>query len=131
MKSKRSTMKSEWVRRLPLYLEKGDERYKKAQVQIKKFGFSDSETWGLDSVISMFILPRLIRFKELNNGFPIDFTSESWDAVLDEMIFAFDWSLNCEEEKYKGLTKEQQDENWKRYEAGMQLFAKWFRHLWW
>lgn len=126
-------MTSEWVRRQPLFLKKSDKRYKSATKQIKKYGFSDSETWGLDSVICKFILPRLIRFKELNanGGFPIQFTSESWDAVLDEMIFAFDWSLNWEEEKYSKLTKEEQDANWKRYENGMQLFAKWFRDLWW
>lgn len=58
-------------------------------------------------------------------------TAEKWDAMLDEMIFAFNWSLHCEDDKYDKLTADQQAANWKRYEEGMILFAKWFRHLWW
>jgi len=122
---------SEWSRKKPLYLKKDDERYAKHVKQLKENGFSDSETWSLDSVICKFILPRLIRFKTLNNGFPMGLTSGEWDAILDQMIFAFDWSLNCEEDKYDKLTEKEQKENWLRYEVGMQQFAKYFRHLWW
>jgi len=122
---------SRWSLKEPLYLEKTDKRYKKHFRQLKTQGFSDAETWGLDSVIAEFILPRLIRFKEVNMGFPGQLTSKQWDDYLDEMIFAFDWSLNHENEKYSKLTAEEQDKNWKRYEAGIELFAEWFRHLWW
>ena len=83
-------------------------------------------------MIAEFILPRLIRFKEVNIGYPGgDVSSEKWDVALDEMIFAFDWSLHCEDDKYKNLSKEEGDKNWKRYDEGMKLFAKWFRQLWW
>jgi len=125
--------KSEWVRKDPLYINKKDDRYKSAVKQLKERGFCDSETWGLDATICKFILPRLIRFREINAGYPggEDMTSEKWDAILDQMIFAFDWSLNCEEEKYEKLTEKERKENWLRYEVGMQQFAKWFRHLWW
>jgi hypothetical protein len=135
MKSKKSRIPkdlvSEWSRKTPLYINKDDERYKKHAEQLKTIGFSDSETWSLDSVICKFILPRLIRFKELNNGFPGNLTHEKWDAILDQMIFAFDWSLNCEEDKYDKLTEEEKKTNWLRYEVGMQQFAKYFRDLWW
>lgn len=116
-----------------MYMEKGDARYEKHQKQLKRNGFSDSETWSLDSVICQFVLPRLKRFKELNNGFPGGYdgmTAKKWDAILDEMIFAFDWSLTCED-KYDDMTEEEKKKNWKRHEEGLQLFAKWFRHLWW
>ena len=133
MTRKHNLTRSEWSRKTPLYLEKTDKRYDKHDNQLKKRGFSDSETWSLDSVICEFVLPRLIRFKKLNNGFPGggDMTFEKWNAAIDEMIFAFDWSLNCEEDKYDKLTQSQRDDNWKRYEAGMDSFSKWFRHLWW
>ena len=122
---------SEWSCKNPLYINKDDKRYEKHAKQLKTNGFSDSETWSLDSVICKFVLPRLIRFKTLNNGFPGNLTSEKWDAILDQMIFAFEWSLNCEEDKYDKLTEEEKKTNWLRYEVGMQQFAKYFRDLWW
>jgi len=134
MKPMSKKLKSQWSLKEPLFVEKTDKRYARHIAQLKTNGFSDSETWSLDSVICKFILPRLIRFKEVNIGFPggwedIDF--KKWDAMLDEMIFSFDWSLNSEEDKYDKLTEEERAKNWKRYDAGMQIFAKWFRHLWW
>ncbi len=128
----RRELKSKWSLKKPLFLEKSDKRYARHVKQLKKNGFSDSETWCLDSVICQFILPRLIRFKEVNIGFPGgDVTAQQWDDMLDEMIFAFDWSLNNEEPKYEGLTDKEKNANWERYQKGMDLFAKWFRHLWW
>lgn len=124
-------LQSKWSLKKPLYLEKTDKRYSKHIKQLKNNGFTDAETWGLDSVIAEFVLPRLIRFKEINIGFPCNLTPESWDVIIDKMIFALDWSLNWEEDKYEGLSKEEQNENWKKYEEGMQLFAKYFRDLWW
>lgn len=133
MKKLSKTLVSEWSCKRPLYLKRRDNkrRYDRYAKQLKTNGFSDTETWGLDSVIAKFVLPRLIRFKELNNGMPIDFNEGTWDEVLDKMIFAFDWTLNWEEKKYENLTEEQQKENWKRYEEGMALFGKYFRDLWW
>lgn len=122
---------SEWSRKNPMYINKKDERYAKHAKQLKTNGFSDSETWSLDSVVCRFILPRLIRFKELNNGYPCGLNSEKWNSMLDEMIFTFDWSLNCEEDKYDKLTEEEKKENWKRYEEGMKMFATYLRELWW
>lgn len=127
----RKELHSDWSLKKPLYLKKNDKRYKLHAKQLKERGFSDAETWSLYCPIAQFILPRLIRFREIGNGYPMGLTPEKWDAILDEMIFAFDWILNYEEDKYEGLTDEQKDSNWKRYEAGMQLFVKWFRDLWW
>ena len=125
-----SKLKSRWSLKSPLYLEKTDKRYARHVKQLKKHGFSDSETWGLDSVIVEFVLPRLIRFKEIHNGFPggCDMTEQKWEEILDKMIFAFefysmkdDWSEN----------KPGFDLDYQEYEEGMRLFAKWLPHLWW
>jgi hypothetical protein len=121
----------QWKLDRPMYVEKSDERYEKYVHQLMNDGFSDTETWGLDSVISQFILPRLKRFREINNGYPMGLTIEKWTVILDQMIFAFDWSLHHEDEKYENLTKEEQHANWIRYEVGMEQFAKYFRDLWW
>ena len=124
-------LKSKWSLKKPLYLRKGSKNYDKYDNQLKKQGFSDTETWSLDCVIAEFILPRLIRFKELNNGFPgMEMNEESWNKALHEMIFAFDWVLN-QETTYKDLSFDMTIEFGKRYENGMLLFAKWFGNLWW
>ena len=123
--------KSEWSRKTPLFIKKNDKRYKKHAAQLKKDGFSDSETWALDSCICKFILPRLKRFKKVNIGYPGgDVTWEAWNEILDKMIFAFEWSLTCEDE-CRILSQDEQDKMWANFEEGMSLFAQYFRHLWW
>lgn len=124
-------LQSEWVRRKPMYIDKDDDRYKRYVTQLKQNGFCDAETWALDSVICQFILPRLIRFRDIHGGYPGGLTEQKWIEILDKMIFAFDWSLNHEEDKYKDLTQGEQERNWERYIEGMKLFAEYFRHLWW
>lgn len=131
MKRLSKNLRSDWSLKKPLYLKKDDKRYKRHVKQLKTNGFSDSETWALDSVICKFILPRLIRFKKVNIGFPGDLTPEKWDAIIGQMIFAFEWSLHHEDDKYEKLTDKEKKTNWLLYEVGMNLFAKWFRHLWW
>jgi len=122
---------SDWSLKKPLFLKKDDKRYKRHVKQLKTNGFSDSETWALDSVICQFVLPRLIRFREINAGHPGGVSAKEWEDIMDKMIFAFDWSLNCEEDKYDGLPDKQKEKHWEQYQEGMDLFAKWFRHLWW
>lgn len=126
-------LQSKWSLKKPLYLEKKDKRYSQQVKQLKENGFCDSETWGLDSVIAEFILPRLIRFRELNIGFPsVDgLTFDRWQSVIDEMIFAFDWSLNYSDDKYDCLSKSEMKAKWKRHDEGLEFFAKYFRDLWW
>lgn len=124
-------LQSKWKLKRPLYIEKTDKRYKRYMGQLKTNGFSDTETWSLDSVICEFALPRLIRFKEVNNGFPIGLTPEKWDVILDMMIFALKWNLEHEDEKYDLLSKKDREENWLRHQVGMEFFFKHFRDLWW
>ena len=129
---KQQKLTSKWSMKKPLYIDKKDKRYKKYVKQLKKSGFCDCETWNLDSIISEFILPRLKRFKKINNGFPPDLTPEKWDAIIDEMIFAFEWNnVDDISEEYEKLGKKKQMANWKRHAEGLKLFAKHFRDLWW
>jgi hypothetical protein len=130
----RKNLKSKWSTKNPFYVKTNGKNYDKYVKQLRAKGFSDTETWGLNAVIAEFILPRLIRFKELNNGFPggIDgMTMETWKSILDKMIFAFEWSLNNEDKKYDNLTEAERLANWGKYQEGMDLFSKWFNNLWW
>ena len=91
-------------------------------------GWDDSETWNLDHSIAVLLLPRLIRFKELNNGHPGQFSSmEEWNAVLDDVIYCFEfyagggpYDLNGEE----GWDKE-------RAAKGLKAFVEFYNDLWW
>ena len=131
MKKMSKKLHSDWSLKLPPYVELKDKRYVRYSIQLRENGFCDPETWSLDNTICRFILPRLIRFKQINNGYPPLLTPKKWDKMLDQMIFTFDWSLNCEDDKYDKLTTIQKNKNWLKYEQGMQIFVKYFRHLWW
>ena len=129
--------KYKWSLKNPMYIDKKDKRYNKHVKQLKVEGFSDTESWSLDSVLSMFILPRLVRFREVANGFPFcevdgkHMTMEKWHEILHKMIFAFEWNIICEEEGSYKLSDEIKKANWDKYQEGMALFAKYFRDLWW
>ncbi len=64
----------------------------KSTYQILRYGVSDRECWQLSQTFTSFILPRLKRYKKMKRfGFPSELTSEQWENVLDEIIFAFEY----------------------------------------
>lgn len=99
-------------------------RKKKLKKQLKKRGFDDSETWNLDSTISRFIYPRLLRFVEVNNGYPNGLTEEKWNKILGKMSLAFlPEPENYDTEEYTTWRKNRK--------KGLKLFTKYFDQLWW
>ena len=95
------------------------EEYKKQRIER---GFDDTETFSLDTTIAKFILPRLKRFKEINKAFPEDMTFEEWNLILDKII-----------ESLELITKPEYFSSGKnpKIQEGIDLFAKYFRYLWW
>ena len=63
------------------------ERYKK---QRDENGFDDTETWHLDKTVALFLLPRLKRYIQVNNGFPGDMTEEFFNEKLNYIVKAFE-----------------------------------------
>lgn len=53
-------------------------------------GFDDTETWHIDRTLALFIIPRLKRFIEVNNGIPTGETVESYNQKLNFIISAFE-----------------------------------------
>lgn len=105
--------------------ELGGNRSEEFRQQRLDRGFDDSETWALDSTIAQFIYPRLKRFKEVTNGVPYGLSEEEWNTILNKMCDAFyilsnDEALDFASDKHIETVKE-----------GLQLFAKYFTHLWW
>lgn len=114
-----------------------------------------SDLWNLDITIAKFVLPRLKKFKEEDDGCPrseeMD-TPEKWDEALYKMILAFeyvvsqdDWWLDDPKYNYIRAESKYDDEyvtkirnsyltEDKRRQAaineGLQLFTNWFRYLW-
>jgi len=93
-------------------------------------GFSDRDTWSLDHTIANYILPRLKRFKEVNNGHPTHLSEDEWDSILDEMIYAMEYTATQWTDDWDDTNFNVQ-ENWDRYLQGMKYFGKYFHHLWW
>ena len=106
----------------------------------------DYDTWSMDHTLSRIIYPMLIKFKEESVSFPttidqsdvpdflqlkVDLTQEEefgiyekqWEWVLNEMICAFDL-VSSFEDKYPPM-----EEN-ERMQNGLELFGKYFTHLW-
>lgn len=95
----------------------------------KKKGVSkiqNSEVWSLDYTLSKFILPRLIKFKEINTmSYPCRLSGmEEWHQIIDKMIWSFDAHLK-DNRNTNSLDKEN-----KRFEEGMNLFSEYYCDLW-
>lgn len=89
-------------------------------------GFHDGELWNLDSTLAKHALPRLKRFKQQTFAHPAGLTEESWNAILDEMIWSFEYILTGQWDE--DMVKWEEDEA--RCSAGCELFGKYFRALW-
>lgn len=101
------------------------ERYKK---QRDERGFDDTETWHLDKSLTLFLIPRLKRFIELNNGFPSGQTEKSFNEKLNFILKSFEeYYYNENDEVSLELEKERLS-NAKK--AAALLGEIWF-DLWW
>lgn len=86
-------------------------KYKKQRIER---GFDDTELWNLDCAIAKYVLPRLIEFKKVTNGYPQDFESfEEWIDAIDKMIYSFDHIIN--REKYDEELEKELGIDWVGY----------------
>jgi hypothetical protein len=101
------------------------DKYKK---QRDERGFDDTETWHLDKTLALFLLPRLKRFIQLNNGFPSGETEESFNEKLDFILKSFQEYYNGENEEVSLELEKERVSNLKK--AAAILGEIWF-DLWW
>lgn len=100
-------------------------KYKK---QREEQGFDDTETWHLDKTLALFLIPRLERFIQVNNGFPTGETEESYDEKLNFILNSFkEYYYNEDQEVSLEIEKERLS-NAKK--AAVLLGELWF-DLWW
>lgn len=101
------------------------EKYKKQRYER---GFDDTETWHIDKTLALFLMPRLERFIEVNNGFPNGETEESFNEKLNFILKSFqEYYYNENDEVSLDLEKERLN-NAKK--AAALLGEIWF-DLWW
>lgn len=100
-------------------------------------GFDDRDTWSLDHTFALWALPRLKRFKEVNDGIPLQFIDnpgmeneivreKEWEDTIQKMITACELTIK-EEHHYVILT----DAEYAQIQEGFELFGKYLRELWW
>lgn len=106
------------------YNKEKEEEYHKQRMDN---GFDDSETYSLDYTIARFIYPRLKRFKEVNNGVPGGLSEQEWDDILDTMLDGFRLAATDDNTG----TGEEEKERTAIIQKSLDLFAKYFFHLWW
>lgn len=91
-------------------------------------GWDDSDTWSLDGPTARFLAPRLRRFIEVVNGHPMDMSMEEWVTILEKMQFAFQ-TIADDTEGFRDWAED--EELNRRVDEGINLFSKYFFHLWW
>ena len=93
-------------------------------------GFDDTETWHMDRTIALFIIPRLKKFIEINNGIPVGETVESYNEKLKFIISAFEnyYATNRYYESVDDAERKQLTDDVKK--AVEYLSKLWFE-LWW
>lgn len=102
------------------------------------------EAWNFNTCMAEFAIPRLKMLRKNLHGYPAcpEINSiEEWEIILDKIILGFELSLDLgsmhdkyfQYDKSGKLTKEAielAEEDNKKVNEGLQLFAKWYQHLW-
>ena len=105
---------------------------KKEQYRQQRFerGFDDTETWHMDRTMALFIIPRLKRFIEVNNGIPIGETEESYDEKLRFIIQAFE-NYYATDQYYNSVDIEERKKLTDDVRLAVDYLSKLWFELWW
>ena len=110
--------------------EKDTER--KDQYHQQRFlnGFDDTETWHLDRTMALFIIPRLKRFMEVNNGIANGETEESYYEKLRFIIQAFE-NYYVTDKYFKSVDIEERKKLTDDVRLAVDYLSKLWFELWW
>ena len=105
---------------------------KKEQYRQQRFehGFDDTETWHMDRTMALFIIPRLKRFLEVNNGIPNDETEESYDEKIRFIISAFE-NYYVSDQYYNSVDIEERKKLTDDVRQAVEYLSKLWFELWW
>jgi hypothetical protein len=109
-----------------------DYPHKKAYNRMKWFwqrrtrGFDDRHLWSMHVTFARFIAPRVRAFIDTYNvrSVPQGLNSKQWRRILEKIYFAFNTIAN--DDFIWEIDKKQT----KKVDEGLDLFRKWYFHLW-
>mgnify|MGYP000140352156 CR=1 FL=1 len=93
-------------------------------------GFDDTETWHIDRTMALFIIPRLKRFIEVNNGIPTGETVESYNEKLNFIISAFE-NYYTTNKYYESTDIEERKQLTDDVRKAVDYLSKLWFELWW
>ncbi|MFY9240970.1 MAG: hypothetical protein WAO78_19230 [Roseovarius sp.] len=127
----------------------------RSKYQVLKYGFDLREAWNFNSWHSEFITPRLKVLRTTLHGNPTGTTFEEWEVILDKIIWSFehfndeimpqysdDYDHSLEVSERDGMTVftplnktgtvdyTECHAHSSKVQEGLDLFAKYYRHLW-
>jgi hypothetical protein len=105
---------------------------KKEQYRQQRFehGFDDTETWHMDRTMALFIIPRLKRFLEVNNGIPNGETEESYDEKIRFIISAFE-NYYVSDKYFNSVDIEERKKLTDDVRQAVEYLSKLWFELWW
>jgi hypothetical protein len=105
---------------------------KKEQYRQQRFehGFDDTETWHMDRTMALFIIPRLKRFLEVNNGIPNGETEESYDDKIRFIISAFE-NYYVSDKYFNSVDIEERKKLTDDVRQAVEYLSKLWFELWW
>jgi hypothetical protein len=105
---------------------------KKEQYRQQRFenGFDDTETWHMDRTVALFIIPRLKRFIEVNNGIPNGETEESYNEKIRFIISAFE-NYYVSDKYFNSVDIEERKKLTDDVRQAVEYISKLWFELWW
>ena len=103
------------------------EKYKQQRFEN---GFDDTETWHIDRTLALFIIPRLKRFIEVNNGIPNGETVESYNEKLNFIISAFE-NYYSTDRYYQSTDSAEREQLTDDVRKAVGLHSNLWFELWW
>jgi hypothetical protein len=103
------------------------EKYKQQRFEN---GFDDTETWHIDRTLALFIIPRLKRFIEVNNGIPNGETVESYNEKLNFIISAFE-NYYSTDRYYQSTDSTEREQLTDDVRKAVGLLSNLWFELWW
>ena len=110
--------------------KKNNKTKKMYRKQREKFGFDDTETWHMDRTIALFIIPRLKKFIEVNNGIPTGETVESYNEKLNFIISAFE-NYYATNKYYESVDDTERKQLTDDVRKAVEYLSKLWFELWW
>ena len=105
---------------------------KKEQYRQQRFekGFDDTETWHMDRTMALFIIPRLKRFMELNNGIANGETEESYYEKMRFIVKAFE-DYYATDKYFNSVDIEERKKLTDDVRLAVEYLSKLWFELWW